>query len=100
MNDIVWQTDDEIPAWRYAAIGQHECSDKTIDYVFGVIHSGYETKYGWEVVISNAPDKPEGWMVGCGDTDDLAQAMKDAEYIGKEWIKGDSPIWDESGESQ
>lgn len=89
MSEIVWEFEGTT-AWQHALIGKD--GD---DFVFGVIHPGFNTNHGWEVVISESADKPEGWMVACGDTDDLEQAKRDCDYYGKEWIKGDSPIWAE-----
>lgn len=93
MSDIVWESDGDFN--HCATIGQSEI-DGHIEYVHGVIHSGYDTRYGWEVIFNHIAAQYDGPMCMCGDTDDLEQAKRDCEFYGKEWLKGDSLIWSES----
>lgn len=93
MSNIVWVQEDEIRC--HAIIGQYEDNSGS-NYVFGVIYFGFPLDYGWDVRVGKTanPDSGMNFVVYVGDnTDDLEQAKREAERIGKEWIKGDSPIW-------
>ncbi len=93
MNEITWNVDPDNQRHQHAFIGRDGN-----DWVFGIVHPGYNTVYGWEVFISptSNPNDKRAWMVAVGDTDDLEKVRADCEYYGKEWIKGDSLIWSEA----
>jgi esterase/lipase superfamily enzyme len=96
MSEVVWIKDGDIR--QHALIGEYQEKNGQTSYVFGVIYFGFPLDYGWDVRVGSIPDsdKAANFVVYAGDnTNDLEQAKRDAEHIGQEWIKGDSPIWNE-----
>lgn len=90
VENIVWIKDDGYASRYHALIGQYEYNEQMY-YVFGVIYFGFPLDYGWDVRIGKRSDTDRGGsVIHAGDnTNDLEQAKRDAERIGKEWIESD-----------
>ena len=91
MTKIEWIKDGSADAYT-ALIGEYEY-DGQMQHVYGLIYFGFPLRYGWDVRVQKIqhPRNGGGGIIHQGTpTNDLEQAKRDAEAIGKQWIESDS----------
>lgn len=110
VNDpIAWTYDEDERHWK-ACIGTYSYqSEAPLSRVWAFYWRDSEASYGykpdtpfhWQVRVCDDDDcehPDSGWIVSVNDSRTARKAQKAAEFIGKEWLKGDSPLWDEGGD--